>query len=227
LLSQHIVHDVCIEALFHFLLIFLLSCSPSSVQVLQFFKSVLSFGGSPISVNQNLMYALMVKNYEQINFFHADEIDLPSQVAAEDVAFFAALISLLSDVCDRNVVMQAKCKGLVPIEKAIACMCNKNYPNVLRSAFVDFFTNCYARSFNIPLTQLHLPAVCTVFLEIADNNDGFLFEPEIAEPMLQLLDVMFAHAGGVPFEKYSDSIKQSIQVFEEKKCIYFFCTAVF
>jgi hypothetical protein len=159
------------------------------------------------------MYALMVKNYEQINFFHADEIDLPETVASDDVAFFAALISLLSSICDRNVVMQAKCKGLVPVEKAIGCMNNHNYPNALRSAFVDFFTSCYARSFNIPLTQLHLPSVCTVFLEIADHNEMFLFEPEIAEPMLQLLNVMISHAGGgISLDKYGESMKQTVEV---------------
>jgi hypothetical protein len=180
--------------------------------VLQFFRALLSFGGSPISANQNLMFALMVKNYEQINFFHADEIDLPEVVANQDVPFFAALISLLSAVCDRNVVMQAKCKGLVPVDKAISCMGSKRYPNSLRSAFVDFFTNCYARSFNTALTQLYLPRVCEAFLEIAQNGSSFLFEPEIAEPMLQLLNVMFSHTGGINPDKFGPSLKPTVDV---------------
>jgi hypothetical protein len=154
----------------------------------------------------------MVKNHEQISFFHAEEIDLPETLTGQDVPYFAALISLLSAICDRNVIMQAKCKGLVPAEKAVACMGSKRYPNILRSAFVDFFTNCYARSFNIALTQLYLPSVCEAFLEIAGVNDSFLFEPEIAEPMLQLLNVMFGIASGVNPDKFGPSLKLTIEV---------------
>jgi hypothetical protein len=106
--------------------------------------------------------------------------------------------------------MQAKCKGLLDIDNTIKCMSNKNYPMIIRSAFIQFFTRCYADSFSIPLAQAHLGEICDLFLEISKLPD-FLQEL-IAEPILECLEVVVQHLLNGSLEKTSPHLLRIMDV---------------